>query len=452
MASFSWSDTIQAAFAPCLACLQRGPQLPDDSDSESQSQSHSHHQQHARIPRARADELEGLLADSDDAETLSLHSNPGDRRRKRKQKSKKGIKLFGFDLFGKAPPIHLTDDEGEGGEGSGRRPHRREGSQSQAEPRVRANDERSRTISTDTLDSDAALLDPATIDELSAARLAESVRREEEERRLKEERRKLRRERKELKKAAMQLALAQAESNGGPAGFEGFQGSGPEYGHIPSPFRQYAGSASDISSPHTIDEFGPFEQGQHFSMPAPLVLEHSEEADLDGADFGAENYARRVPGGSSNGAGSDSRSGTSASMSNTGYNPGRYNISQQPLSNGQAPFSPLSPQGEQGPYGDDATPTRRKKSRKSGRHSVSSTSQSTGPVSPPPHAQTFVPQPIIAGSDTGYEYQRPNVVPEGVEAFVDRTAPSAGFPSTGLRGGMSRKNSEAGVFLARRGD
>ena len=89
-------------------------------------------------------------------------------------------------------------------------------------------DARGRTISTSTLDSDAAPLDPDTIDALSAARAAEAAAREaeaaaaaEEERRAKEERRRRRRERKELKRLAMARALdAQAGADGE---FEGFQ-------------------------------------------------------------------------------------------------------------------------------------------------------------------------------------------------------------------------------------
>ena len=220
MESFSWSDSIQAAFAPCLACLriQRGPQL-DESDDESRQQ----HGQHARVPRARPDELEGLLADSDDAETLSLHSNLGDRdrRHRKRRKQSRGIRLFGFDLFGKAP-IHLTDDEDESTSALGPSSSRPRRGEPRTQSRPKANDDRSRTISTDTLDSDASPLDPAAIDQLSASRIAETVRRDEEERKLKEERRKLRRERKELKKAALQLALAQAEANG-EVSFEGFQ-------------------------------------------------------------------------------------------------------------------------------------------------------------------------------------------------------------------------------------
>ncbi|KAH8089920.1 hypothetical protein BXZ70DRAFT_954458 [Cristinia sonorae] len=452
MESFSWSDSFHAAFSPCLACLhlQRGPPQLPDSDDESQQQDG------ARIPRARPDELEGLLRDSDDVETMSLHSNMGDRDRRRrsrtttkkkKKKHSKGIQLFGFDLFGRPPPpIHLTDDEDE------------DESTSALDARPRANDDRSRTVSTDTLDSDAALLDAARIDEMSAERVAEGIRREEEERRLKEERRKLRRERKELKKAALQLALAQAGTNQG-ADFEGFQGSGPGYGHIPSPFR----NGSDVSSPYTQDEFGPFEQAQpsyrppHVPLPVPVAREESEDPDVDGADFGAENYARRAPGGSSNGAGSDSRSGTSAaSMSIAGYSYSYSNrqYQQQP---GMMPFSPQDHQQQQQQQQElfiDATPTRKKKktskssSRKSGRHSVSTTSQSTGPTSPPTVPPEIHPPVIVSPESDDAETPRIGVVVDAVAAVK----PVSAFPSTGLRGGFGRKNSDAGVFLARRGD
>lgn len=154
--------------------------------------------------RSRLDELEGLLAESDDAETMSLHSNLGDRNRsRRKRRQRKGIRVFGYDLFGR-PPIHLPEDEEEGS-GSSRRRERAPESQ------------RTRTISSSTLDSDASPLDPSMIDEVSAAQAVERAAKEEEERRAKEERRQRRRERKELKRAALALAMSREGD------FEGFQ-------------------------------------------------------------------------------------------------------------------------------------------------------------------------------------------------------------------------------------
>lgn len=196
MATFSWSDSIRATFGPCLSCLKTRPE-PDDED-------HGPH----FIPRARPDELEGLLADSDDAETLSLHSNVGDydgrRRKRRSPPSHTGIKLFGFYLFGR-PPIHLPDDD--------------EPAYSVAR-NSRRSVERTRTISASTLDSDASPLDPSTIDELTAARVAERIAQQHEAERLaKEERRRQRRERKEAQRAALALALHTTEGEE----FEGFQ-------------------------------------------------------------------------------------------------------------------------------------------------------------------------------------------------------------------------------------
>lgn len=197
MEHFSWSDNVRAVLAPCLACL-RTPQ--DDEDSPS----YNHQAQSQRgpdyVPRARADELEGLLADADDAETLSLHSNFGrdDYRRRKKHRSKKGIKLFGLDLFGK-PPIRLPEDEEEV-EGPTGGQHRRP-----------------RTISATGLDSDAPSLDPSMIDQLSAAREAEGAAQAEGERRAKEERKRRRREKKAAKEAALALALERSQDE-----FEGF--------------------------------------------------------------------------------------------------------------------------------------------------------------------------------------------------------------------------------------
>jgi hypothetical protein len=190
MDNFSWSDGLRAALSPCLTCL-RPRHEPDDEDDENRNRGLS------SIPRARADELEGLLADTDDAETLSLHSNPGQgHRRKKRARRGRSIKLFGFDLFGR-PPIQLPDDVDD-------------------EHLVRP---RPRTVSAFTVDSDAAPLDPSMIEQLSASRMAEgAASAAEDERRAKEERRRRRKERK-MQKAALAAALARGDDGG----FEGFQ-------------------------------------------------------------------------------------------------------------------------------------------------------------------------------------------------------------------------------------
>lgn len=201
MTEFSWSDGVRAALSPCLSCFQSrsDPLSEDDADS------HNRHRGPDFVPRARLDELEGLLADADDAETLSLHSNvgrPSARRKKRSKRNPKNIQLFGFNLFGR-PPIQLPEDDDEDNVDESHDAARR----------------RPRTISNSTVDSDAAPLDPATIAQLSAARQAENAAQQDAERLAKEERRRRKREK---KKVLQQAALAAALERGDGGEFEGF--------------------------------------------------------------------------------------------------------------------------------------------------------------------------------------------------------------------------------------
>ena len=187
--------------------------------------------------------------------------------------------------------------------------------------------------------------------------------------------------------------------------------------------------SSDGRSSATTDDFGPFER----AMPSPHYPQ--EAVDEDEADFDALAYSKptRVKGGS--GTGSDSRSRTSGSASNT--DPVFYNhhyLSQQQEAR-SPPVSPLSPL--------DTTPRKHKKRSKSSRHS-NSTSRSESISTPPPHQTTF---PTIAEHDGTPAAQK-----QFVSAGPTRPDDAAGFPSVGFGGGrMSRKNSEAGVFLATRG-
>lgn len=448
--NFSWSDSVQAVFGSCLHCFR----TPHE-ETEDENPSHHHTAgSGTRVPRARADELEGLLADSDEAETLSLHSNIGDRNRRRKKKprNKKGIRVFGFDLFGR-PPIYLSEDEDgglTGGRGSQRRRHSVD---AEAE-----DSDRVRTLSTSTLDSDASPLDLSTINELSAAQMAASLAREEEERKAKEERRKKRKERKERRKNALVLTMDHGEGE-----FEGFpvccsqfldvpyrilifffhQGSGTTYGQGPSPLHLVDTQSSTTSSvsPLPHEEFGGFEQGQ---LAHERMFDDFDDADDHGADFGAATYTKRATS-NSNGSGSESRSRTSASGSNA--DPTRYNhhYPSQPqphhsrsntVDNTSVPPLLLSMEG---------TPRRKKKSKsgRSSRHSVSSTSQSTSLASPPPQQGTFPfnAAPMLVSDENGV-----------IQAYPQDATPTNGFPSVGLSGAMRRKTSEAGVFLARRGD
>jgi len=368
MAEFSWSDSVKAAFAPCLSCLNFA--------------SRTHHNDRPSSRNSSRPDLDRLLQDVDtdtEAETLSLHSNIGGSRRKKKKRGPpKNIALFGYNLFGK-PPIRLEGDDEltaaitspVGGHGS--------------------SNPVKKSISTTTLDSDAAPLDPSTIAQLSTVH-SPSPGPSEEELRSKEERRRRRRERKERKEALVR-AMGQADAE-----FEGFPGSGSG---VPAP-----------SSP----------RGFVLVSPTPPNEELPEDA-----DFGAEAYnTRRHPG--STRSESDSRSRTSASTSNpdsSHYN--HHYSSQQP--------APIPALGTQRQSSHDVPRKKRKSSRPTGSSKSSSSKTSQSPSIRSPVEPTFPSQPII-------------VKPE-FEGF-----PNDGvFPSTGFGGGrMSRKNSEMGVFLARRGD
>lgn len=190
-----------------------------------------------------------------------------------------------------------------------------------------------------------------------------------------------------------------------------------------------------------MEEFGAFEQGQ--SMHA---LE-DDEAEADGADFGAESYARRKPhGASSGGTLSDSRSRTSGSHSDSG----RYNhhyISQAPssivVSSEQAPKKPKR----------RSTRTKSLSSKQSDSASLP-TSQSPSLPSPTADRASFVqPQVAIPESEIGeseFEGFQGGTLDLAREHANSQPA-DGGFPSVGLRG-VQRTKSDMGVFLARRGE
>jgi hypothetical protein len=330
MDDFSWSDAVKAAFAPCLSCL------PNPTRNNEQS--------HNSTPRA---ELEGLLADigetDNEAETLSLHSYFGDRRRKQKRPMK-NIKLFGYHVFGK-PPIQLDGEDDLRGH-----------SQSSLSSGV---GRRKSTTSSSTLDSDAAPLDQSTIDQLSAAQLNERHSADDTERRRKEERRRRRQERKELNRATLALALDREHEE-----FEGFPGAATATNDDDP---TYFESAYRVES---------FVEGDHL------------DPDVEGADFEAEMYNIRT-GGKSLRSESDSRSSTSASNPVQVYS--HHYLSQQP--------GPVLP-----PHLIDETPRRKKskRSKTSSKSSSSKTSQSSSLPSPP--NTSFPVQPSIASWD-GIEFE-----------------------------------------------
>ncbi|KAI0052040.1 hypothetical protein FA95DRAFT_1554009 [Auriscalpium vulgare] len=405
MEHFSWSDTLRALASPCLGCLRASSPHPYLPEYERESGSSA---------------LEGLLADStsstDDAETLSLHSNigtPGEHRRK-KRRFNKHIRLFGFDLFGR-PPIQLPPDDDE------------------AEERRRRREQR-RGLSSSTLDSDAAPLDAAVID----SRVDEHAREQEEV----AARRARKQERKELRRAARALAL----QHGGEA-FEGFQGSGSGPGGIPSPFLNGGGSLADSES---VGSGSVAREGR--------VGEDVGEDDGDAGDFDAHAYTRRARGAPSE-RDSDSRSRTSATRSShSGAAGAEYNhhFLSQPSQSSQ----PTSPSPLSATFPSPATVKPKKTKSKSSKSSRSRSSKSTSSASASASASLaspVAPQFISMPEPQAQEFEgfpgdmgAMHVVTEGLRAEGAGGFPSGGFPSPRL-GGPRGGGKSMGAFLATRG-
>jgi len=314
MDSFSWSDSLRAAVSSCLPCFR---------DSETSSQNESLQQR----PRAGTEELERLLADGTDTdteagETLSLHSNPGERRRQpRPGASYKHITLFGFHLFGRQP-IRLPDDDEE-----------EERNRNSLLYRRRRRTRNAETISSATLDSDAAPLDASSIDGLSSAAQQQlAIAAAEEDRLMKEERRRRRKERKELKKVARALAA-------GSDDFEGFQGSGGSaYRPMPQAF-------------------------QDSPLPSSDTRDTTDTTDIDAADadLGGELYARRTTPENSNGSDSRSRTSSQALSHDTSQPSNRHSPSrtarrkaEDSRSSGSTLQSPSLPSPVLSPFHDPA--------------------------------------------------------------------------------------------------
>lgn len=415
---FSWSDTAYAAFGSCLACFHaRQSPRSNETSSSGDNQTHNH-----IVRSIRSDELEGLLVDSgDDAETLSLHSNPGrpQRRRKSKTHPTRNITLFGWNLFGKRkPPIQLPEDDGEEGIDGVIRPSRLSSQGTSG--------------SSSTLDSDAPQLSPTLIDSISPEVLRERAlaaeAAEAEERRQKEERRRRRREKRELKRAAMALAA------GGDGDFEGFQGSGADYFHSRPPTSP---SLPDSAS----DGFGPFVGSTHAPRLSPSHPDHDdgdETADLDGGV-----YTRKAVGGSL--SGSDSRSRTSASRSDVSHH--IYQPINQPPMPHPRPQLHLRPQDHPSidltPSSSDGVP-HKKRSKKS-KSSTTSDSQTPSIRSPAsPHFPYSHPEIALASPGLRYD----GLEPDHLRLEHQSEDIRASFPSSGLNVGQRKANPAMGAFLA----
>ena len=429
---FSWSDTVKIAFISCLPCLKPG------SNQHSEHEDQPHNSTINRIPRARPDELQGLLADADtdvDAETLSLHFNPGRARRNKKKKRTKRhdnprrITFFGYNLFGR--PIQLPDEDDAlyyGGDEN-------------LTPSTTIT-----THSTSTFDSDAAPLDSDTIAALSSSNItaAAQTSAEVEAQRLKEkeERRQRRREKNRLKRQGI---------IGDGDVFEGFQGSGgymasllrkdhPRHPRIPSVTFPGSDSGSGSAVSGSAEEYRRFvaAPGQYL----PQLENDHDDADLDGAVYAHKNHVGKGSHGSS-----DSRSRTSMLTANREPHQALPNPDNDPAQS-QAPSSQLG--------------RKRNLSRTSATTGASTTSQSLS--LPSPISSTF--SNGITSPSTVEHGQGIFDAEDSVGLFISDDAkkpvgefptPRLGgeFPMTGFRGltGVGAKGSrDLGAFLAIRGD
>ena len=432
---FSWSDTVKIAFISCLPCLK------PNSDQHSEHEDQLHDPTVNRIPRARPDELQGLLADVDtdvDAETLSLHSNPGrtkrnmKKKRTKRQDNSRRITFFGYNLFGR--PIQLPDED---------------------DALLRGNGNMTPTTahSTSTFDSDAAPLDSDAIAALSTSNIttAAQTSADIEAQRLKEkeERRQRRREKNRLKRLGESM-IAQGIIGDGDV-FEGFQGSGAfmapqlrtDHSRIPSATFPASDSGSGSALSGSVQEFGPFVAASSQYLPRP-------DDDHDVADLDGGVYAHKKRLGKGSHGGSDSRSRISTSTANRGPQLERVlpNSDDDPAQS-QAPS--YKPQLD-----------RKGNSRTSATTGTSTTSQS--PSLPSPISSAFsseVISPTTVEHGQGFFDAEDSVgpsIPDDVKkAVVDMPTPRLGgeFPMTGFRGltGVGAKGSrDLGAFLAIRGD
>ncbi|EAU82948.2 hypothetical protein CC1G_09210 [Coprinopsis cinerea okayama7 len=389
---FSWTDTLSIAFASCSAassscfpssCLRR---VPSDDSIQNEGgvggginrmdvPTNPFNPAINRIPRARPDELQGLLADAysdndTDAERLSLHSNFGRNRPSRKKKKPKKISLFGFDLFGagkgkgkKAPPIHLGDEDDalygniDADDASSSTTTTTDVTGPVKQKRRRDSRAARPNASSDTLsaplltastsmatfDSDAAPLPSSVIEELSSSTSAAALiaaaeaeaqafkqqqaekearsQRKRERRAQRELRERLERERLALERFKMQGVLP--ESGNGEE-FEGFQGSGsavpPSMGALlarrsgaPGTGTTTGTSTSTSTSTSQTGSGSRHERLGSVVQAAPVAEPTTPEADEEeAADLGGEMYSsKRRPYGSKSSNGSDSRSRTS---------------------------------------------------------------------------------------------------------------------------------------------
>ncbi|KAF8177711.1 hypothetical protein K438DRAFT_1845065 [Mycena galopus ATCC 62051] len=342
----SWNDTLRATLGSCLPCLPCGPSRANTTSNGSgdSEDEYSNNNGVRGIRRARSDELEGLLVDSNsadegwrdddaaaDADAISLHSHLGPRGASAHPHGRVALEGGDDALHPSAP----TPPAGEAGV-------------------PKRNKRRGSGRSTDDLLARAALdAGPTQLKDVTSADVARRARTgssasqgvsEGGETDL--ERRARRKARKEMRRLA--AALAEAPHTPDSGEFEGFPGSGdlPPAAHrgIPAPFLQ-------------------------LSSAPPDALAHLQAADDDeAADLDGLAYARLAPRamGSSQ---SQSRSSGRSSGSGSG-----------------APYSPVG-------VGDGSYDGQRKKSKSKSKSKRSNKSQSSATsstlASPPPTSSGF---------------------------------------------------------------
>lgn len=448
MDDFSWADSIRATMGSCLPCV-----APNADSDDERGQNRTVGQNSAR------EELERLLdepiTDHEDVETMSLHSNVGRRAGKSRRKkpiTRKSLRVFGIDLFGRRPVLPSEEDD------------------ENYEEYARGPRTRPRAISTSNLDEDAAPLDDVTLDFRTRAqeRWAPSKTDEElaaeealEQQRVEKEQRKAQRlQRKELKRLAELGAFNHAEGEE----FEGFPGSGGGSVNGPEEFGPFVGVAS-------LPQTNNGSAGGHTHVS-------SDDKDDEDVEFGAAEYMKKRRGqggdGSRSGSGSHSRSRsrTSASISADGSQP--------------RPQPPMTTSSGQGPKPQTPTRPRHKTTKEAtssnGRRSKSSITSSSVTQSLP--SPTLLPSSDIKINTQEFDgkhyvhccfhspMQNPSGVPGGLfdgkdhasainkPGFLSPSLSSSGFPSAGLpstgfsnfKRAPSGLSGGAGVALARRGN
>lgn len=411
MATFSWSDTLKISFKSCSSCLWAN----SEDDASLHNDSEGYNPAINNIPRARPDELQGLLADVDsdvEAERMSLHSNPGvgsqRKRKKNRRKSKRTdnarkITLFGYNLFGR-PPVQLADDTEDA-------LYSRRGT-------VTPN---TQSTSSSAFDSDAAPLGREAIAALSSPTTAAaaieaaakaSAELEVQRVREKEERRRRRQEKKEKKRIAAALA---SQGSIGDGEFEGFQGSGGD--------RQiHPGIRSDSGS-----------ESRQSSQPAG---HDSDNIDDTAADLDGGLYSRKTTAAGSSNGGSGSRSRTSASAMSDSV---RKTSGHRSTSSGSK-----SRQKKLTNNNNSSSSSRTAKSRSS------ATSQPPSLPSPRSPTGTFSQEAQVVSPSTVEQGQGFFDLEDEVDLHKQESSyiPITGF--TSASGG--RKANNVGVFLAQRGE